>query len=341
MVPQVRGRLLGVLQTLLAVRFEFEDKLLVELNEWERNVILYEQQSGEELSGNIKRAVLQQSLPADLRQALQSKTNIDSYADFRAALRDDVLARKAWRSGLVPMEIGAVQERKGGKGKHDKKGKGKGCKHDQKGKHDQGGKGKEISGAETRTETRKCHKCGQVGHIRRDCPTLKVAAIDETTQPTTQPNQVGAVFETAEPAWILALREVRAARTARHGREGMLIDSGVELHVCPQGFHEEFPVVQGQRDIVSISGEPLQYYGERSMQTAISDGSTVMPVSADFCVSDVTAPVLSLEKMVEEGIEFSSQNQRVAGCRRMLWIRRRLSSALSRLVVRSMFMRRK
>ena len=77
MVPQVRGRLLGVLQTLLAVRFETEDRLLVELNEWERNVVLYEQQSGEELSGNIKRAVLQQSLPADLRQALQSKTNID------------------------------------------------------------------------------------------------------------------------------------------------------------------------------------------------------------------------------------------------------------------------
>ena len=63
------GRLLGVLQTLLAVRF------------WERNVLLYEQQSGED-----KRAVLQKSLPADLRQALQSKTNIDS-ADFREALR--------------------------------------------------------------------------------------------------------------------------------------------------------------------------------------------------------------------------------------------------------------
>ena len=88
-----------------------------------------------------KRAVLQQLLPADLRQALQSKTNIDSYADFRAALRDDVLARKAWRSGPVPMEIGAVQERKGGKGKHDKKGKGKGGKHDKKGKHDKGGAG--------------------------------------------------------------------------------------------------------------------------------------------------------------------------------------------------------
>ena len=50
MVPQYRGRLLGVLQTLLAVRFESEDRLLVELNEWQRNVLLYEQQSGEELS---------------------------------------------------------------------------------------------------------------------------------------------------------------------------------------------------------------------------------------------------------------------------------------------------
>ena len=40
------------------------------------------------------------------------------------------------------------------------------------------------------------------------------------------------------------------------------------------------------------------------MKTAISDGSTVVPVSVDFCVSDVTAPVLSLGKMVEEGIEF-------------------------------------
>ena len=40
------------------------------------------------------------------------------------------------------------------------------------------------------------------------------------------------------------------------------------------------------------------------VQTTISDGSTVMPVSVDFCVSHVTAPVLSLGKVVEEGIEF-------------------------------------
>ena len=111
MVPQVRGRLLGVLQTLLAVKVESEERLLVELNEWERKVLLYEQQSGEELSGNIMRAVLQQSLPPDLRQALQIKTNINSY--FRAALRDDILARKAWRSGPVPMKIGAVRESPG------------------------------------------------------------------------------------------------------------------------------------------------------------------------------------------------------------------------------------
>ena len=110
MVPQVRGRLLGALQTLLAVRFESEDRLLVELNELEWNVLCEQQW---DLSGNFKRAVLQQSLQADLRQALQSKTNIDSYADFRAALRDDVLARKAWRSGPVPTEIGAVQESQG------------------------------------------------------------------------------------------------------------------------------------------------------------------------------------------------------------------------------------
>ena len=218
MVPQVSGRLLGVLQTLLSVRFESEDRLLVELNEWERNVLLYEQQSGEEMSGSIKRAVSQQSLPADLRQALQSKTNIDSYADFRAALRDDVLARKAWRSGPVPMEIGAVQEYQG---KSDRK-------------------------------------------------------------------------------------------------NGLLIDSGAELHVCPPGFHEEYPVVRGTRELVSISGEPLHYYGERRVKTAISGGSAVVPVSVVFFVSDVTAPVLSWEKWWRRALSSSSQSQRVAGCRRML-----------------------
>ena len=126
-------------------------------------------------------------------------------------------------------------DRKGCKGKHDEKGKGKGGKHDKKGKHDKDGKDKENIDV----ETRKCHKCGQDGHIRRDCPTQKISAVDETNQP----NQVGAVFETAEHAWILALREVRTARTARPGRPG---------------FHDEFPVVHGQREIVSISGEPLQ-----------------------------------------------------------------------------------
>ena len=95
-------------------------------------------------------------------------------------------------------------------------------------------------------------------------------------------NQVGAVFETAEPSWILALREVRAARAVRPGSEGLLIDSGAELHVCPPGFHEEYLVLRGTRELVSISGEPLQYYGERHVETAISDGSTVVLVSVDF-----------------------------------------------------------
>ena len=112
------------------------------------------------------------------------------------------------------------------------------------------------------------------------------------------------MFETAEHAWILALREVRVAGAASSGCEGPLFDSGAELHVCPPGFHDEFRVVHAQREIVSISGESLQYYGQRSMQTAISGGSTLMPVSAEFCMSDVTAPVLSLGKMVEESTEF-------------------------------------
>ena len=155
----------------------------------------------------------------------------------------------------VPMEVGAVQEyqgksdKKNGKGKHDKKGKGKGSKHEKKGKQDKEGKGKENSSG---AETRKCHKCGQVGHIRRDCPRQKISAVDETPQP----NQVGAVFENAEPSWILALREVRAARAVRPGSEGLLIDSGAELHVCPPGFHDEYPVERGTRELVSISGEP-------------------------------------------------------------------------------------
>ena len=33
---------------------------------------------------------------------------------------------------------------------------------------------------------------------------------------------------------------------------------------------------------MSISGESLHYFGERHVKTAISDGSTVVPVSVDF-----------------------------------------------------------
>ena len=175
--------------------------------------------------------------------------------------------------------------------------RGKGGKHDKNGKHDKDGKGKESGGA----ETRKCHTSvarsdifvGTVPH-RKSMRLTRRPSRTKMPRCSRPLNMLGS----------LLYEKLRAARAARPGRESLLIDSGAEQHVCPPGFHAEFPVVQGKREIVSISGEPLQYYGQRSVKTAISDGSSVMPVSVDFCVSDVTAPCVSLGKMVEEGIEF-------------------------------------
>merc|ERR1712194_356999 len=178
---------------------------------------------------------------------------------------------------------------KDGKGKYDKgKGKGKNVKG-------KGGKGKswwnsdyESSSSDWswgsekgQPDIRKCFKCGKVGHMKKDCPLNRVAGVED------QPEVVGAIFEAVEEdggeQWVFAVRQVNAV----HAKGSMIIDSGAELHVCPPDFHPEVQAEHGlHKEMVTISGDKLPYQGTKKVRTTISDGTTRVPIAADFNVSN-------------------------------------------------------
>ena len=121
MEPRVQTRMLGILTSLLSVKFTEEAKILDDLAEWEKKVRMYEDQSKEIMTDNMRKAVIMQALPSEMKNQMQLKQQVDTFTEFRVLLRDHVLARKAWNTEAVPMSVDAVcgkgEGKDGGKGK--------------------------------------------------------------------------------------------------------------------------------------------------------------------------------------------------------------------------------
>ena len=106
MEPRVQTRMLGILTSLLSVRFTEESRILDDLAEWEKKTRDCEEQSKEMMTDNMKKAVIMQALN-EVKSQMQLKQQVDTYNDFRAQLRDHVLARRAW-SEPTPMSVDAM-----------------------------------------------------------------------------------------------------------------------------------------------------------------------------------------------------------------------------------------
>ena len=93
-----------------------------------------------------------------------------------------------------------------------------------------------------------------------------------------------------EDYWIFGVSDIRGVRSKK---DAVVLDSGAELHVCPEHFHDKngiLPKVPG-RDLVVIGGDTLNYKGERKVFTTLcNDNQTTVPAVVNFAVADVTNP---------------------------------------------------
>ncbi len=73
MEPRVQTRMLGILTSLLCVRFTEESRILYDLAEWENKTRVYEDQSKEMMTDNMKKEVIMQALPDEVKNQMQLK----------------------------------------------------------------------------------------------------------------------------------------------------------------------------------------------------------------------------------------------------------------------------
>ncbi len=57
--PHVQTRMPGILTSLLSVRFTEKSRILDDLAEWEKKTRVYEEQPGQMMTDNMKKAVMQ------------------------------------------------------------------------------------------------------------------------------------------------------------------------------------------------------------------------------------------------------------------------------------------
>ena len=216
-----------------------------------------------------------------------------------------------------------------GKGKgYSNKGKGKGYYNNQ-----QGGKG-----AKGKHATYVCYRCGQPGHMAKqcrvaiyNCDTGTFDANDQTDdwynqahydnnwyhQDQTQVHQLGLPQppQIADPSAvpISGLHEVTIAMigTAQQPTEdnkwvSLMIDSGATTHVCPLWFAPQFPLHQLEHgtgpQLRTVTNQHIKLFGYRWVcMTNHSGQQIVIP----FYVCEVKQPILSVTRLVEQGFQLT------------------------------------
>ena len=178
--PVTQGRVLSILNAILQVDLMGDESQLMDrIVQWEQKINEFEQLSREILPDIIKRAIITERAPAQVKtHLLVNAQTLASYSLVRAAVESFVTAGRQWGNGSQPMEVDALYGKgksKGGKwGKDKGHGKEKGHGKD-KGK-DKGVKGKEKSSRPEKFEGY-CGKCGKWGHKQSACWST-VAAIE-------------------------------------------------------------------------------------------------------------------------------------------------------------------
>ena len=222
--PKMRARWAGMLVNILS--WNFDGDVLQRVEAFEREITMYESDSKEKVTDNIKIGILLMRLPQG-SLATHMLMNADKHENWQG-FRDELLnIRRAQMvtnpNGAAPMDIGALGKKGGQKGttslkdivcrKCGKKGHyardcwsgqpGGGKKGDQKGKNGKGDKwlsnaysgGKANGNGGGKGDKNggkgiKCHKCQGYGHIAKDCPSKKAVNGIEEGEPQSEPGAV-------------------------------------------------------------------------------------------------------------------------------------------------------
>ncbi|CAK0838042.1 unnamed protein product, partial [Prorocentrum cordatum] len=174
--PNARSRIAGQLPNLLNFSFtgDVEDRLAL----FERELLRYEQRSGEAITASMRIGIVLRQLEEDpLRQhLLLNATRLVEWQDLRREVTDIRRAQSAIAPVPVPMDLSAFTKGDGkgrlmgdGKGKSKSSGKGK-SKGDSKGKSKSDGKSKTGSKSQGQQLGPLCWGCGGRGHTQRECP---------------------------------------------------------------------------------------------------------------------------------------------------------------------------
>ena len=159
--PRLPSRFQGMLQALLAPTRVDDPVQTIFL--WESRVKVYEEQSGDKVSENIKLAVLQKYLcDGELARHLNLQSSrLTTYDLARKEAINYLRAKQTWTApgGSDPTDLSPL-----GKGKGGKKGKGK----------DKGDKS---------VKPKECFYCGKPGHNENECRNFSAALRKKSVQP--------------------------------------------------------------------------------------------------------------------------------------------------------------
>ena len=204
MRPPTRQRALALVQALNKVKFEANKSISEQLPQFELMVREYERTSNSTYPDDLKVAAVLAALPASLKTNLQMiitdsttydevKARIELYEQVTTQWSSDSLSMpvKASEEENVPMEVDAIWQKGGKKGKGDGV-KGKFSKGKEKGKSkgwkgfNAFGKGKDKGkqkgdGKKGQQKGKECWKCGKIGHLSKDCWS-KVQKVEEQNQ---------------------------------------------------------------------------------------------------------------------------------------------------------------
>ncbi|CAK0888783.1 unnamed protein product [Prorocentrum cordatum] len=209
--PNARSRIAGQLLHLL--NFSFTGDVEDRLGLFERELLRYEQRSGEAITASMRIGIVLR-----LRQnLLLNATRLVERQDFRREVTDIRRAQSAIAPVPVPMDLSAFTKGDGmgrfkgdSKGKSKSSGKGK-SKGDSKGKSKSDGKSKTSSKSHGQQLGPLCWGCGGRGRTQRECPSQHRGALASMEQTLARINASQSTSTTVP----LAASSISTAATTR------------------------------------------------------------------------------------------------------------------------------
>jgi hypothetical protein len=239
---------------LLATRFTSDVES--ELEQFEKNIRQYEQQSGKSLDDEVLLGIVINGLTDNgLRDhVIRNANRLNSYQAVRTELLEMARTSRVLSQMPIPMEVGAVVKGKGGKGKpgKGKEPKGKGKSQDGKGGNPKS-KGKGSNPNQNQRDNphkdKECHYCHKKGHLKADCR-QKQKDDREKSKSTKYRSAAGAPEDEPQGEPLFATVDLEGESFVAgmvESKRLILVDTGAGSHLFTKDFdpnaHPDHPQV--------------------------------------------------------------------------------------------------